>query len=522
MNDVPTAPADPTADAVPRPRAAAAGLLATAAALGAGELASGILPGAPSPILSVGRLVVDLQPPGAKEFVVELFGTADKLALEIGIVVVSLLVGAGLGLVARRRFGAAASALVGFAGLGFISGLRDPDVVPALAAVGTAATAATGVIVLGWFLGGGRRAATESEAGASMPDWSRRGLLVRAGAVAAGSLAAVAVGRDLLEASRRPPEDLGDLPSPSGPASVPDGAELEVEGITPLVVPNEDFYRIDTALIVPNVDRAAWRLRVYGMVDREVTLSYADLIALGVFEQYVTIACVSNRVGGNLIGNALWSGVRLRDVLGLAGVRPGASQLVGRSIDEWTAGMPTAWIMDESREPMIALGMNGEPLPREHGFPARLIVPGLYGYVSATKWLAALELTTLEAYDAYWVPLGWSKEAPILTQSRIDTPRRGSRLPAGTVTIGGVAWAMDRGVAAVEVSIDGEWRPAETSEPISEATWVQWRHDWTATPGEHEIAVRATDGDGVVQTAERTRPDPDGARGHHSIRVTVA
>jgi Sulfite oxidase and related enzymes len=237
------------------------------------------------------------------------------------------------------------------------------------------------------------------------------------------------------------------------------------------------------------------------------------------FEQYVTISCVSNEVGGNLVGNAKWTGVRLRDVLEIAGVQASATQLVGRSVDGWTAGMPTAWVMDPAREPMIALKMNDEPLPPLHGYPARLIVPGLYGYVSATKWLKELELTTLEAFDGYWVPLGWAKEAPILTQSRIDTPRFG--VAAGQIAIAGIAWAPDRGISRVEVAIDGVWQDARLSTPISDATWVQWVTDWAATPGSHVLSVRATDGTGVLQTEQASRPDPDGARGWHTIPVTV-
>jgi DMSO/TMAO reductase YedYZ molybdopterin-dependent catalytic subunit len=504
-----------------------AGAVAAAAALGAGELLAGLLPGAPSPILSVGRVVVDLQPPGAKELFVDLFGTADKLALELIVIGAVLAIGAGLGRLAQARFGLAAAAFVGFAGVGFVAALRDPNAVPAVAAVAAAAIAGSGIVSLSWLLGRARRAtATSTLAGSPMPDWSRRGLLIRGGTLAVGSVVAGAFGRSLLEGSRQTPGGAS-LPSATTAPGLPAGAELAVAGITPLVIPNPDFYRIDTALIPPSVDREAWRLRIHGMVEREVELDYEELVGLGPFEQYVTIACVSNRVGGDLIGNAKWTGVRLRDALALVGVQPGASQLVGRSIDGWTAGMPTAWILDPARESMIAVGMNGAPLPREHGYPARLIVPGLYGYVSATKWLTELELTTLDAFDAYWVPLGWAKEAPVLTHSRIDVPRHLAHLPAGQVTIAGVAWAMDRGVRRVEVAIDGaadgsgDWREATLSTPISAATWVQWTFPWTATAGEHSIAVRTTDGNGDVQTAERTRPDPDGARGHHTIRVTV-
>jgi DMSO/TMAO reductase YedYZ molybdopterin-dependent catalytic subunit len=295
-----------------------------------------------------------------------------------------------------------------------------------------------------------------------------------------------------------------------------------VDGITPLVVPNDGFYRIDTALLVPRVDVATWTLTVKGMVDREVRLTYDQLRAMPLFDQYVTIACVSNEVGGHLVGNALWTGVHLRDVLAMAGVQQGATQIVGRSVDGFTVGFPTSWAMDTARDPMIAIGMNDRVLPSDHGYPARLIIPGLYGYVSATKWLSEIELTTLEAFDAYWVPLGWSKEAPILTQSRIDVPRSGSNLAAGPVSIAGVAWAPDRGVEKVEVKVDDEdWVQATMSVPLSDATWVQWLRTWDATPGHHVIMVRATDRTGEVQTADISSPAPDGARGHHTIEVNV-
>ncbi len=236
----------------------------------------------------------------------------------------------------------------------------------------------------------------------------------------------------------------------------------------------------------------------------------------------MTIACVSNEVGGDLVGNAKWTGVPLRTVLEMAGVQANADQLVGRSVDGFTAGMPVEWVMDESRVPMIAVAMNDQPLPREHGYPARLIIPGLYGYVSATKWLAELELTRFDAFEAFWIPRGWAAKAPILTQSRIDVPARGGTIAAGRTPIAGVAWAPDRGIRAVEVNVaDAGWAPAKLSSPISNATWVQWLYQWDATPGTHSIEVRATDDVGEVQTESRSAPAPDGARGHHKIQVTV-
>jgi DMSO/TMAO reductase YedYZ molybdopterin-dependent catalytic subunit len=298
--------------------------------------------------------------------------------------------------------------------------------------------------------------------------------------------------------------------------------DLGISGLSPIVTPNAEFYRIDTSLLVPRVDAAAWELSVNGMVDRPLTLTYADLLALPLHERYVTIACVSNEVGGDLVGNALWRGALLRDVLDSAGVRDGATQVVGRSFDGWTCGFPTEWVMTDARDALIAVAMNDEPLPAEHGFPARLIVPGLFGYVSATKWLTNIELTTWEAFDAYWVPLGWAKEGPILTQSRIDVPRSGDTVGGGDVAVAGVAWAPDRGISGVEVRVDdGAWQPAELSTPINHATWVQWRFAWSATSGGHELRVRATDGEGTLQEERATRPPPDGARGHHTISVTV-
>ncbi len=502
-----------------RGRAALAGVLATGAALATGEFLAGLVPGVTSPVLSVGRVVVDLQPPGAKEFVVSLFGTADKLALEVLVLLVALAIGAGLGLIGRIRPTVAMAVIGGFVAIGFLAGLRDPDGIAVLSAGAGLAEFAVGAVALDRLLV--RGGTPDAVLGGGMPDWSRRSLLIRTGALAFASVAAAAIGRTLLESQRLTKPD--ELPGVDDMVALPGGADLAIAGLTPIVVPTADFYRIDTALIVPNIDRSTWELRIHGMVDREVTLTYAQLIELPIIEQYVTIACVSNRVGGDLVGNAKWTGVRLRDVLDLAGVKPGATQMIGRSADGWTAGSPTAWIMDPDREPMIAIGMNDEPLPREHGYPARVIVPGLFGYVSATKWVRELEFTTLEAFDAYWVPLGWSKEAPVLTQSRIDVPSRSSTITAGPTQIAGVAWAPDRGVSRVEVSLDdGAFHDATLSAAISDATWVQWQYPWVATAGGHTVRVRATDGTGETQTDVVTRPDPDGARGWHQIPFTVA
>ena len=509
-------------------RLAFAGAVAVGAALAAGELLAGLL-GTPSPLLSVARFIVDIQPPGAKDFVVSLFGENDKAAFEVFIILVALGVGAALGRIAPARPDVAAGILAVFAGAGFAAALRDPNNVPVLSAAVAGVEAVAGIWALRQLvaLATAAPASTGDDAPASGLDWRRRSLLQAGGALAVGSLVAGSIGRYLLDRGRVPAAPT-DLPRAPVGAELPPGADiatadLSTDGLSPIVVPNDDFYRIDTAFIAPTVDRATWRLRLTGLVDRETELTYDELIALPIIEQYVTIACVSNEIGGRLVGNAKWTGVALRDVLAIAGVQPAADQLVGRSVDGWTAGMPVEWVMDQSRVPMIAVGMNDEPLPHTHGYPARLIVPGLYGYVSATKWLSELELTRFDLFKAYWVPLGWAERAPILTQSRIDVPTHRAQLQAGSVPIAGVAWAPDRGIQGVEVQVDrGPWLPATLSAPISDATWVQWLFRWDAAPGSHQIAVRAIDGTGEVQTDLRSRPIPDGARGHHTINISVA
>ena len=515
-----------------------AGVVTALVALGVGELVAGLLVGAPSPLAAVGSALIDYAPPGSKEVVVGLFGTNDKAALMILVAAVVLLLGAGVGVLARRRIGLAAGVVAGVALVGLLAASRQPGASLSLVLVLAALQVAAAVQSLSILLAAARprlaadpvRTAAIAGAGAASPTpagASRRGFLVRAGALASLAVIGGGAGRMLLDrrAQGAATADAA-IPPPVDPVpSAPPDASLTVPGISPVITPNADFYRIDTALITPAVDITTWQLRVHGMVDREVTLSFDQLVELPLIERYVTIACVSNEVGGRLVGNAKWTGVNLADVLDMAGVQAGATQVVPRSVDGWTAGFPTAWLHDPAhpREALIAVKMNDAPLPAEHGFPARLIVPGLYGYVSATKWLNDIELTTLEAFDAYWVPRGWAKEAPILTQSRIDVPRDGSNVRTGPVTIAGVAWAPDRGIEKVELSVDGgPWQPARLATELSPATWVQWMLPWQATPGDHVIEVRATDGTGEVQTDLVTRPDPDGARGHHRIAVHAA
>jgi DMSO/TMAO reductase YedYZ molybdopterin-dependent catalytic subunit len=334
------------------------------------------------------------------------------------------------------------------------------------------------------------------------------------------------LGRALLDRARRTVAGRSDvtLPTASQPLpSPPAAAELGIDGLSPVLTPNETFYRIDTAFSVPRVDLQEWTLTVEGRVDRPYSIDYLELLDMPMVERDVTLSCVSNEVGGDLVGNARWLGVPLVEILDRAGVRDDAEQLVGRSVDRFTVGFPVEAVYD-GRQALVAVGMNGEPLALEHGFPARLVVAGLYGYVSATKWLSSIELTGWDEFDAYWIPRGWAKEAPIKTQSRIDTPRHRAQLEPGRQQVAGVAWAPNRGISKVEFrpGPDRDWIEADLSEPLSEDCWRQWAVGWEATAGMYQLQVRATDGEGNVQTDELRPPAPDGATGWHTIEVEVA
>ena len=317
-------------------------------------------------------------------------------------------------------------------------------------------------------------------------------------------------------------------PEPAGPSVQAQLADLdtlddEVAGISSYVTPNDSFYRIDTAFgRVPQVDPGDWRLRFTGMVDNPYEITFDEIQAMDLSDYVITLSCVSNEVGGNLVGNAVWTGVPLSVLLDRAGVQAGADQVVGRSVDDWTAGFPAGVVYD-GRNAILAIGMNDEFLPTSHGFPARLVVAGLYGYVSAVKWIEEIELTTWDGFDGYWVPRGWSKEGPMKTQSRIDVPGGGQRLVAGQpAPIAGIAWAPTRGIERVEVNVDDEgWLPCQLGEALSDESWVQWHREWTPSAGRHRIQVRATDGDGITQRSEEVRPAPNGAEGWHTVTVDV-
>jgi DMSO/TMAO reductase YedYZ molybdopterin-dependent catalytic subunit len=506
---------------VARRRSGWSGVAGVAVALGVTELAAALSTQVPSAISAIGSFVIDISPPWLKSFAISAFGTADKAVLAISIVLVALTIGWFVGKASVRNPMPMVIAF-GIAGvLGVAAQLGEPGASPALVLSSTLVAIGAGLGTWYAITAWSRPVAPGPDDAAD--DIGRRRLMVGLAGAATVSIVMVGVGRARLRSRAEAQRAALALPEPVERQEDPTGAnDFDLALLTPIVVSNETFYRIDTALVVPTIDPADWTLRIHGMVDREVELSYQDLNEMPLVERYVTLSCVSNEVGGQLVGNALWTGIPLRDLLDMAGVRSGADQLVGRSIDGWTAGFPTELAFD-GRDALLALGMNREVLPANHGFPARLVVPGLYGYVSATKWLTEIELTTWDAFDGYWIPRGWSKEGPIKTQSRIDRPKNRRDVPIGPYTVAGVAWAPTREIAAVEVSLDGgPWRVAELSEPLSNDAWVQWRIEADLAEGDHTVTVRATDGTGFTQSESPVDPAPNGAEGWHQVRFRAA
>ncbi|MEU1037914.1 molybdopterin-dependent oxidoreductase [Streptomyces sp. NPDC005551] len=531
---------------------AVSGLVAGYTALAVAELVSAAVRPQAGPVVAVGSAAIDRTPAAVKDYAIRHFGTNDKLVLQLGILAALTALALLLGVLAayRRRTGAAGVLLFGVVGAWAATSRPDStswtDALPS--AVGAIAAAGVLYVLMGRLGPAGAahtpapdpqpRGDTPAAVGPAGPaaatreaGWDRRGFIIAATAAATASTAAGAVGRTLNNSRGQSAVASRDnlvLPAPaSAAAPVPKGAQLRIPGVSSFVTPNKDFYRVDTALVVPKVDAGTWRLRIHGKgVSRPMTLTFDDLLRRELVERHITLTCVSNEVGGPYVGNARWIGVRLADLLTECGVKPPArggpaDQLVARSVDGMTIGSPVEDVMD-GRDALLAVGMNGEPLPFEHGFPVRMLVPGLYGYVSACKWIEDIELTTFDAYDPYWVKRKWARRAPIKTQTRIDTPKPFARPAAGTVMVAGVAWAQHRGIDNVEVRIDdGPWQRADLAAEDTRDTWRQWSLPWKATRGAHTLTVRATDRTGRTQTQRRTRTIPDGASGRHSVVVTV-
>ncbi|MGH3874582.1 MAG: molybdopterin-dependent oxidoreductase [Pseudonocardiaceae bacterium] len=492
-----------------------------AAGLAAGHLIGGLVSPTASPFLAVGGTAIDLTPTGLKDFAVRAFGTYDKLVLLLGMAVVIALIGMVAGLLSRRSRGPGLVLIMLLGAVAVVAVLTRPtvgslDVLAPLAAL--IVSSVTFAVLHGW----GRSSAAPVAAAPAVAV-SRRKLLAGSAAVAAGAGLAAAggqllAGRGGVEVSRAAVGRI--VPTVPAPP-IPAGADFAADGSPTFITANRDFYRVDVNLTLPRLRAEDWRLRIHGMVDRELTLSWADLISRPLVERTVTMTCVSNEIGGPYLSTANFTGVALADILSEAGLQPGADQVFTTSVDGWTCGTPTADIIDPSRQAMLAIGMNSEALPVEHGFPVRMLVPGLYGFVSGTKWITDMELTTFAARQAYWLQRGWGRRAPIKTMSRIDSPGSFERVGPDT-PITGIAWAQTKGIDKVEVRLDrGEWRLAELSTEVNADTWRMFRLRERWEPGNHVVEVRATDKTGYTQTEDRAAPIPDGAAGWHSVQFTV-
>lgn len=512
------------------PIGALVGLVAAACGLAVAELVAAASTTFQSPVLDVADRVVDGVPNSVKTLAIQWFGTNDKRALLIGISSVLAIYAASVGVVALgRRWKAAIAGIAAFGVVGAYASQTTRRAAPLIAVIPSIVGAVVAAAAL-WYLrrcyfGRGSTRPTGEPEPMSISELvpsDRRRFLATLGLGLAGAVVVGASGRKLAtrasaaesRAALTLPRAAHPLPAPA--ANISSG----VPGTASFFTPNRDFYRIDTAITVPQVPVEGWKLRIDGMVDHPLELTFDQLARRELVEADITLTCVSNEVGGKLMSTARWLGVRLKDLLDEVGVAPTADQIVGRSVDGYTCGFPAAAL--DGREALVAIGMNGELLPVAHGFPARLIVPGLYGYVSATKWLKQIELTRFDRFDQYWVKRGWVDQAPIKLQSRIETPRSLSSLDAGVVAIAGTAWAQTRGIARVEVRIDdGDWMEAVLAAELNNATWRQWSYSWKATSGRHTVSVRATEKNGPIQSAERSEPFPSGATGQHQIVVLV-
>ncbi|MGV0812986.1 molybdopterin-dependent oxidoreductase [Mycolicibacterium boenickei] len=501
------------------------GVAAAAVSLGVAQVVAIPFPPQAEPRNAVGSAIVDLTPAAVKELVIQALGGLDKLFLAVVVLAVIATIAAIAATYETRRR-PIGSVIFGVAGILACAAVLSRAGATALDIVPTVVGTTCGVAVLRllalrlWSDVGDDDVGDRDEV-----DAGRRGWLITAGLLgfgAASGLVGAVAGR--LANSVAAERDISAIPSPRVPAPpIPAAVQPKNVALPSFLTDSADFYRVDIALSVPQLSRQEWRLRIHGMVDREITYSFADLERFEVVEKAVTLTCVSNPVGGEYISTGMWTGYRLTDLLAAAGVSPDADMLLSTSVDGFTVGTPVEALGD-GRDALLAVGLNGQPLPVEHGYPARLVMAGLYGYVSATKWVTDLELTRFDRAEAYWTKQGWAERGPIKTESRIDVPKRGQEVPAGSTTFGGVAWAQNRGVRGVEVRIDdGPWQPAQLGAAYSNQTWRLWSFPWQADrPGSHTITIRATDNTGAVQTSDEAPTVPDGATGWHSVNFTVA
>jgi DMSO/TMAO reductase YedYZ molybdopterin-dependent catalytic subunit len=524
---------------------AVSGVLAAAAGMAVGHLVAAFVNPSASPVLAVGSTVIDATPTPVKEWAVQNFGTADKPILLGSVAIVTALAAAAIGLVARTKPSLANVLVVGLAMLAGLAAWFRPasapfDIVPAFVAAVVGAATLTGLRALIPNLPTpGASTATGSaqdDKGGATPESpldhtayakgsagtpARRNFLIGAAGVTVGAAALGGLGQKLAAPATLPSEVALPKPQNTLPA-LPTGIEGEVKGVSAFSTPIKEFYRVDTALVIPRIDVDKWVLEIDGKVDNKLSITFAELLKMPMIEKDITLNCVSNEVGGPYISSTRWLGVRVRDLLERAGIQDGVDQILSESTDGMTISTPLEALTDD-RDALIAVAMNGEPLPSRHGFPARMVTPGLYGFVGATKWLTKLTATTYAAEKAYWTKRDWLVDGTVKTQARIDTPAGLATYQPGKIAIGGVAWAQRRGIKEVEVRVDdGPWQKATLGPDGGTDYWRQWFLVWEATTGRHDLTVRATDGTGEVQTNERADPFPGGASGWHSIVVLVS
>lgn len=496
---------------------AVAGILTGVAGLVTAQATVWLLQAPNGPVYAVASAVRDFTPGPIANFLVHDLiknNTVETTALRVGTIAILLGICAWIGAQTTKRplLPPVAYVVLALLGLGAVHRLPDST---SGSTLGLLVGLVTLIVV--------HRVLTGAVLQESSGPVGRRSFLVRAGVVAVLAAGAGIAG----DLSRRRVEKVEKerrlLRLPIRRGTPPEGTSLGVEGIAPWRTPSGEFYTIATTLSPPVIAQEEWSLRIHGMVDRELTLTYEDLAKRSFTEDWVTLACVSNEVGGDLIGNAFWSGVLVRELLAEAGVDPDADAVLQTSHDGWTCGTPLVALTDD-RNSLLALGMNGKPLPIEHGYPVRMVVPGLYGFVSATKWLVDLEVSRFDKFDAYWTERGWAEQCDIRTQSRIDVPARDGEVAAGTLKIGGVAWAQHLGIERVEYQLDGgAWKPAELGRATESLdTWVQWAASVEVAAGEHTVLVRATDKNGYTQTSELRDVIPDGATGWDEVTFTAS
>ncbi|MDR4533368.1 molybdopterin-dependent oxidoreductase [Glutamicibacter sp. PS] len=506
------------------------GIVSGALLFGAAELMSVFFAAAASPVVAIGSWLIDFSPPAVKDLAIALFGVYDKVALFVVIGLVSLLIATAIGRLAAAWL-PAALALAAALGLLLVAAVLTRastgprDMLPTLFGV------LLGLCTLTLMTGRARRVASAAPAGNAAEQTAGRGghtrrdflRLSSLGLVLAGVMAASGRALSSAHSTFRVAVDQVRLPAPARrAAALPDDVAVKLAAMPPFVTPNEEFYRIDTALSVPRIDPTTWSLRVHGLVEHEITMDFDQLLGQELVETWVTLTCVSNPVGGDLIGNAKWLGYPIRELMARAKPLPQADMVLSTSHDGFSASTPLAALTD-GRDALLAVGMNGAPLPAEHGFPVRMVVPGLYGYVSATKWVIDLEVTRFADKQAYWTTRGWSARGPIKFSSRIDVPRGFAQVPAGDLMLGGTAWAQRSGITRVEVQLDGgRWHAAQLAAAAGIDSWRQWSFPVRGlAPGTHTARVRAYDGVGQLQSEQRANPVPNGSSGWHEVSFRV-